>query len=85
MDLSPKVPTVTTTPTPVGPEASVGKLYKYHEEIWMSGALIILKGETPNASGKWLSKMVAQAKQYRGMFTESGYPIAIFTARLKGC
>ena len=45
--LLPKAHTVTTTPTPVGPETSVGKLDKYHEEIWMSGALIILKGETP--------------------------------------
>ena len=43
-----------------------------------------MKGETPNASGKWLSKMVEQAKQYRGMFTESGYPIAIFTAPIQG-
>ena len=62
----------------------MGKIDKYHEEIWMSGAQKNLKGETPNASGKWLSKMVEQAKHYRGMFTESGYPIAIFTAPTQG-
>ena len=28
--------------------------------------------------------MVEQAKHYRGMFTESGYPIAIFTAPTQG-
>jgi hypothetical protein len=82
--MGPKTPIVSITPTPVGPEATVGKLDKYHEEIWRSGALRILKGEAPNASGKWLSKMVEQAKHYRGMFTEFGYPIAIFTAPSQG-
>ena len=43
-----------------------------------------MKGETPNASGKWLSKMTEQAKHYRGMFTDLGYPIAIFTAPSQG-
>ena len=50
----------------------------------MSGALIILKGGTPNASGKWRRKMVGQATQYRGIFTETGYPIAVFTAPAQG-
>jgi len=82
--LESKVSTTTIPPTSVGPEVSVGKTDKYHEEIWLSGALKILKGETPNASGKWLSKMTEQAKHYRGMFTELGYPIAIFTAPTQG-
>ena len=54
---SPKNPTI-GIPTQVGPEAPVRKSDKYHEEIWLSGALIILKGGTPNASGKWLNKLV---------------------------
>ena len=80
---SPKNPTI-AIPTQVGPEAPMRKSDKYHEEIWLSGALIILKGGTPNASGKWLNKLVEQAKQYRGIFTESGFPIAIFTAPNQG-
>ena len=31
-----------------------------------------------------LSKMEEQAKQYRGMFTAAGYPMAIFTAPAQG-
>ena len=83
--LTSKVPTsTTTTTTPPETEALPGKPDKYHEEIWLSGTLIILRGGTPNASSKWLSKMVEQSKQYRGMFTAAGYPIAIFTAPAQG-
>ena len=76
--LESKVSTTTIPPTSVGPEVSVGKTDKYHEEIWLSGSLKVLKGESPNASGKWLSKITEQAKHYRGMFTDLGYPIAYF-------
>ena len=78
-------PTAAKLPEPVPPTTTTAlKVDKFHEEIWMSGALTILKGGTPNASGRWLNKMVEQAKQYRGMFTGSGCPIAIFTAPAQG-
>ena len=63
--MEPEIPVATLTSTAVGSVVPVGKADKYHEEIWLSGALIILKGGTPNANGKWLSKMTEQAKQFR--------------------
>ena len=84
ISLEPEITVATLTSTAVGSVVTVGKADKYHEEIWLSGALKILKGEIPNASGKWLNKMTEQAKQFRGMFSESGFPIAIFTAPTQG-
>ena len=52
---------------------------KFHEEIWLSGAVNLLRGEPNCAPAKWARKLEEQAKKYRIIFSPGGCPMAIFT------
>ena len=58
---------------------------KYHEEIWLSGAVNLLRGEPNTATpSKWARKIEEQSRSYRIMFSENGCPIAIFSVPKTG-
>ena len=62
-----------------------GSPLKYHEDIWMSGAVNLLKGE-PNTSypDKWARKLQEQAQRYRITFGKGGCPLAIYSVPIVG-
>ena len=56
-----------------------GDLLKFHEEIWLSGAVNLLRGEPNCAPARWARKLEEQSKKYRIIFGPGGCPMAIFT------
>ena len=56
--------------------AKEGQL-KFHEEIWLSGAVNLLRGEPNCAPAKWARKLEEQSKKYRIIFGEGGCTMAI--------
>ena len=59
-------------------EGSKGQL-KYHEDVWLSGAVNVIRGEPNCAPARWARKIEEQAKKYRITFGPGGCPLAIFS------
>ena len=66
------------SPGPSGGSAAAGLAkegqLKFHEEIWLSGAVNLLRSEPNCAPARWARKLEEQSKKYRIIFGPGGAP-----------